>query len=195
MSAQIPSNIIIHLPIWKLHHTIFQFHSQSYIFFRLFSYLYSCNVFAGFRPRALGTPCTAFFRSHFSSSCTGRYPSNPNVSSTSRWLIPCSNICWSCGSRRCVLWYLFAIYNYPLMQLLSYMRGYFVYYPFLTVRFTLDGCLYFISFVPAHPKQTDPLRHLLSVSDIHHSSSVHLPGKPSPWTEADTADLGQVPQL
>ena len=30
---------------------------------RLFSYLRSCKVFAGFLPRAFGIPCTSFFRS------------------------------------------------------------------------------------------------------------------------------------
>src|SRR5699024_2097098 len=44
--------------------------SSFSILSRLFSYLYSCNVFAGFRPRVFGTHWTAFLRSRFSSAWT-----------------------------------------------------------------------------------------------------------------------------
>ena len=42
--------------------------SSFSIFSRLFSYLYSCKVLAGFRPRCFGMPFTDFFRSRFNNS-------------------------------------------------------------------------------------------------------------------------------
>ena len=53
------------------------------IFRRLFSYLYSCKVLAGFRPLWLGMTCTAFFRSRFSNAWIGLSPSSPSLSVTS----------------------------------------------------------------------------------------------------------------
>ena len=47
------------------------------IFRRLFSYLYSCRVLAGFRPLCWGVTCIAFFRSRFSKSWIGLSPFNP----------------------------------------------------------------------------------------------------------------------
>lgn len=41
---------------------------------RLFSYLYSCSVFAGFLPRNFGAPLAAFLRCRFSRLWTGRSP-------------------------------------------------------------------------------------------------------------------------
>ena len=62
------------------------------IFRRLFSYLYSCRVMAGFRPLCLGVTCIAFLHSRFSKSWIGLSPFSPSLSATSPWLIPLSSI-------------------------------------------------------------------------------------------------------
>ena len=76
--------------------------NSTSIFSRLFSYLYSCNVLAGLRPLLFGTPCSSFFRSRFSRSCTGRSQFNPSVFSTSDCVIPAANISLICGSNFCI---------------------------------------------------------------------------------------------
>ena len=84
------------------------------IFNRLFSYLYSANVFAGFRPRAFGMPRTSFFRSRLRRLCIGRSPSKPNSLSISRWLWPSANFASMTGSNACIFVYLrFSIENPP----------------------------------------------------------------------------------
>ena len=84
--------------------------SSFSIFNRLFSYLYSCNVFAGFLPRCLGMcEVASFLRSLFSNSCTGRHPVSPSLSSICFWVIPWSNIFLICGNNSFVCWYFLGI--------------------------------------------------------------------------------------
>ena len=71
---------------------------------RVFLYVYSDNVFAGFRPRDFGIPCRSFLRSCFSNPCTSLYPLNPNVSSTCFCVIPFASISLICGNNSCVCW-------------------------------------------------------------------------------------------
>ena len=76
------------------------------IFNRLFSYLYSCSVLAGFLTRSLGRwEAISFFRSLFNSSCTGRLPVKHSFSSICFCVIPWSNIFLICGNNSFVCWY------------------------------------------------------------------------------------------
>ena len=80
------------------------------IFNRLFSYLYSCNVFAAFLVRGFGICVVAsFLRSLFNSSCTGRLPVKPSFSSICLCVIPWSNIFLICGNSSFVCWYFLGI--------------------------------------------------------------------------------------
>ena len=72
------------------------------IFRRLFSYLYSCRVLAGFRPLCLGVTCIAFLHSRFSKSWIGLSPFSPSLSATSPWLIPLSSIRLISGRSFCI---------------------------------------------------------------------------------------------
>ena len=77
---------------------------------RLFSDLYSCNVFAVFLVRDLGRRIVAsFLRSLFNSSCTGRLPVKPSCSSICLCVIPWSNIFLICGNSSFVCWYFLGI--------------------------------------------------------------------------------------
>lgn len=58
--------------------------SSFSIFSRLFSYLYSANVFAGFRPLCLGTPDCSLLRSLHSSRLTTYLFFEPSSSAISR---------------------------------------------------------------------------------------------------------------
>ena len=84
--------------------------NSTSIFKRLFSYLYSCNVFAGFLPRCFGMQeLVSFFRSLFNKLCIGRSPVSPSLSSICFWVIPCSNISLICGNKSFVHWYFLGI--------------------------------------------------------------------------------------
>ena len=68
------------------------------IFKRLFSYLYSCNVLAGLRPRCFGMPWICFLRSRISKYLTTFLSLNPKCSAISRWVFPSSIIAVIAGN-------------------------------------------------------------------------------------------------
>ena len=60
------------------------------IFIRLFSYLFSCSVSAGLRPRRFGTPRISFCLSRCSRSLITFLFANPNFYAISLCVLPCS---------------------------------------------------------------------------------------------------------
>ena len=101
--------------------------SSFSIFNRLFSYLYSCKVRAGLRPRTWGIPASSFFRSQFSRFFIAFFPVRPSSFATSSCVIPVASFSWMIG-RRCwiLLYVLLDIAKPPYVVLLSYIKGLFV---------------------------------------------------------------------
>ena len=106
------------------------------IWSRLFSYLYFCSVFAGFLPRNCGAPLAAFLRCLFSRLWTGR----SLLPTQFRFYLPVAHPCryhaFYCRQQNLHLRVFSFAHNLsPLMYLLSYIRGDFVYCPVLMVLF------------------------------------------------------------
>ena len=101
------------------------------IFRRLFSYLYSCKVFAGLRLRCLGNPCISFCRSRYNRFQTTFLFAKPNSFAICCCVFPCEAISLMMGSNSITFSYFLGITKPPMVVLSFYHRRFF----FAIVRF------------------------------------------------------------